>query len=147
MTNHIKLLYLPPHTSHLLEHVDLAIFGNVKQRIRKYNNKHQVANQSAQICQILESHHESCTTMKIVSAFSQSGIELELNDHGSQICKVNIDKARVVSRQMEFDDKDKQLFPNGVILQGPVIVTEDNVSSSHPDESDNQNFSDNSFFE
>lgn len=77
--NHISILILPPHTSHLLQPLDVAVFGPLKKRLTaalSYLNEAQLARiQKAEWLQAyMKGRQEAVTENNIQSAFQGAGL-------------------------------------------------------------------------
>jgi hypothetical protein len=95
--NNIKCVFLPPHASHLLQMLDLSIFGATTRLIARMNenNFHDVQNNH--IVKILDSFISARAPNKIVESFRLGGLSL-LMEEGTRIirCLVTPETARRV---------------------------------------------------
>jgi hypothetical protein len=94
--NNIKCIWLPPHSSHLLQMLDLCIFGVTKRFLNRLNNQQTKYIQAHHIVKVLDSFHSACCSGNISSSFSMGGISVFLDDEGTTRCRISPQRARRV---------------------------------------------------
>jgi hypothetical protein len=72
--NGLAWFYLPPHSSHFLQCVDLSIFGLTKRQISAINAREDI--QTSHILQILNRFMSTAVPTHIVKSFKNSGISI-----------------------------------------------------------------------
>jgi hypothetical protein len=95
----ITPIFLPPHASHLLQMLDLCLFGVTKRIISRMNDRDFHYLQTTHIVKILDSFMAACTPSNIIASFRLGGLSLFLDDPtGSRIlrCCVTVETARRV---------------------------------------------------
>lgn len=96
-------IFLPPHTSHMTQPLDLGIFG-VQKRYSKYEKgDDDLATITNQIKRILNSWHKATTPENIVSAFRAAGITVFLNND-ELFLRAKVDLSRSIHfKEMDLD--------------------------------------------
>ena len=81
MENNVLFCFLPAHTSHLVQPLDLGIFGIHKLELTRYVNDDSKTQQSNQLIKNYSSLQKVCTISNIVSAFAAAGICIKTEDN------------------------------------------------------------------
>ena len=97
--NHnINLVFLPPHSSHLLQPLDLGIFGVFKGVLARMRvNKKRFSDQSIQVIKIIGALSRTASPLNIVSAFRAAGIVPNTIVQEGRFCvsaRVSVEKAK-----------------------------------------------------
>jgi hypothetical protein len=92
----IHCLWLPPHSSHLLQMLDLCIFGVTKRVLARLNRGEHRYVQTDHLLKILDSFSEACAPGKIAASFRLGGVSLILDETDTLRCAVTPHKARRV---------------------------------------------------
>jgi hypothetical protein len=86
--NNIIRVWLPPHASHLLQMLDLCVFGVTKKFLNRMNSGDTKYVQSDHIVKVLDSFHAACSCGNICASFSLGGISVLLDGEGITRCIV-----------------------------------------------------------
>jgi hypothetical protein len=86
--NNIKFLFLPPHSSHQLQCLDVSLFGITKREISSCNRKDNLNIQTSHIIKVASSFVRAATPNNITSSFRNAGISLYSDDHLRIHCRV-----------------------------------------------------------
>lgn len=73
-------VFIPPHSSHLLQMLDLSLFGVTKRAISRLNKCRKRYVQMEHIADIVEGFLKSASPRNIVASFQMGGISLTLNE-------------------------------------------------------------------
>jgi hypothetical protein len=73
----LNLLWLPPHSSHFLQCLDVSLFGITKNNIRAINKTENVFVQTNHIVQIFNGFLSAAIPKNIIKSFQNSGISLK----------------------------------------------------------------------
>ena len=126
--NNIKYLFIPPHTSHILQPLDLLIFSQWKLYLKKVTLKKELTEYTLRILKGLKAMHLASTPLNIKSAFARAGIHISLNeddDYLSIFEEKIIEKLR--SQGMENDQiKNVPLFPTLCIADKQTVPINNN---------------------
>jgi hypothetical protein len=115
--NNLKLLYIPAHSSHFLQCLDVCVFGVAKRLIRKINRTEAVNVQTSHIIQLVNGFLSAAVPTNIVKSFRNVGISLKRI--GLEIsCKTTPDTVRLW--------RDEALAEEGVI----------SAEEEHPEEAE-----------
>jgi hypothetical protein len=76
----IKCLWLPPHSSHLLQVLDLSVFGATKKYLNRLNRGESRYIQTNHIMKVLDSFHSASSIGNITSSFRLGGISVVLDE-------------------------------------------------------------------
>jgi hypothetical protein len=96
--SNLKLLYIPPHSSHLLQCLDVCVFGIAKRRIPKINRTEEVNSQISHIIQLMNGFLSAALPMNLIEPFRNVGISL--NRVGLQIrCAVTPNNVRLWEKE------------------------------------------------
>jgi hypothetical protein len=74
--NHLQLLYIPPHSSHFLQCLDVSVFGLTKKSISDLNKIENANVQTKHIVKMVNGFLAAATPPNIVKSFKNSGISL-----------------------------------------------------------------------
>jgi hypothetical protein len=72
----IHPIFIPPHSSHLVQPLDLSLFGLLKKRIAKINNAARCNVQTDHIVRIITALQSAAVTVNVVATFRAAGISL-----------------------------------------------------------------------
>jgi hypothetical protein len=78
--NKITFLFLPPHSSHQLQCLDVSLFGITKRHVSSYNRKDILNIQTSHIIKVVSSFVQAATPNNITGSFRNSGISLYSDD-------------------------------------------------------------------
>jgi hypothetical protein len=92
--NNVTLMFLPPHSSHFLQCLDVSLFGIVKNNIRKINKTEDVNVQTSHIIQVLNGFMSAATPTNIIKSYRNSGLSLR-RDGMKTFCDVTPDTVRL----------------------------------------------------
>jgi hypothetical protein len=92
----ILCLWLPPHSSHLLQMLDLCIFGVTKRVIARLNNRDCRYIQAEHLRKILDSFAQACAPGNVTASFRLGGVSLFLDADRILRCVVTPKTARRV---------------------------------------------------
>jgi hypothetical protein len=92
--NGLVLLYLPVHSSHFLQCVDLSIFCLTKREISGINRMDDVNVQTSHIHQILNEFMSTVVPTNIVKSFKNSGISIR-REGQQAVCHVTAGTVRL----------------------------------------------------
>jgi hypothetical protein len=84
-------VFIPPHSSHMLQMLDLSLFGITKRAIAQLNKRRKRYVQMKHIADIIEGFLKAATPGNIVASFRKGGISLVRDDHQRIFTKVTPD--------------------------------------------------------
>ena len=94
-SNNITIITIPPHSSHLLQPLDLGIFGIVKGTLQRISAPNFLKLHSARIVNIIDAFRKSTTRRNIISAFQQAAIfSVYINEFNLCFPVIDINGAR-----------------------------------------------------
>jgi hypothetical protein len=96
-------LFIPPHSSHLLQMLDLSLFGVTKRAISRLNKCRKRYVQMEHIADIVEGFLKSSSLGNVVASFKMGGISLVLDDNKKLLIKVTPETA-VLARPPEAQE-------------------------------------------
>ena len=70
----LHILFIPPHSSHMTQPLDLGIFGNQKLQSQKISEIKQVSKFTNVLNKGIQGMQQACTSRAIVAAFESAGI-------------------------------------------------------------------------
>jgi hypothetical protein len=88
LANKIKFIFLPPHSSHQLQCLDVSLFGLTKKNLSKYNQKGILNVQTHHIVEVASSFVQAATPNNITHSFRNAGLSLYSDDHLQIHCHV-----------------------------------------------------------
>ena len=96
-SNNIKTLCIPPHSSHILQVMDLSIFGPMKTYYR--NSVAQLFSSSdrkmaKKVEKILKSFYQATYKSNIFSGWNESGIEITFTN--GNVDKIEVNRSKVL---------------------------------------------------
>ena len=100
----IAVLFLPAHTSHILQPCDLGIFGVQKAYYQREDPKtHGVAvtSQSKELMRVVNSLRKATTRSNVIGGFHAVGIYRELNDDGVAVARFDPSLARAAQHAIQ----------------------------------------------
>jgi hypothetical protein len=74
--NRLQLLYIPPHSSHFLQCLDVSVFGLTKKAISDLNRTEDANPQTKHIVKMVNGFLSAATPTNVVMSFRNSGISL-----------------------------------------------------------------------
>jgi hypothetical protein len=89
--NRVVPFYLPPHSSHLLQALDVSLFGITKRLLSRANRMEALNVQSGHIAGIVCSFMSATTPLNVIQTFRRAGITVVV-DSGSLLCYVDPDR-------------------------------------------------------
>jgi hypothetical protein len=84
----IKFLFLPPHSSHQLQCLDVSLFGLTKRHVSSYNRQSNLNVQTSHIIKVVSSFVRAATPSNITASFRNAGISLYCDDQLRIHCHV-----------------------------------------------------------
>lgn len=102
--NNIKLFYLPSHSSHLTQPLDLLIFSSFKRLMLKMKTTIQVSELSKRILLALKGIHMSTNFFDIINCFTLAGFIIDL-EPGKE--KLSFEITKVLSNDRSPDNEVK----------------------------------------
>jgi hypothetical protein len=78
--NRIECVWLPPHSSHLLQVLDLSLFGVTKKFLNRLNSGESKYIQANHIIRVLDCFHSAACPGNITGSFRLGGISVMLDD-------------------------------------------------------------------
>jgi hypothetical protein len=72
----IAPIFIPPHSSHLVQPLDLCLFGLMKQRVAQINKAQSCNVQTQHIVRVVNAFQSAATTCNVIATFRNAGISL-----------------------------------------------------------------------
>lgn len=96
--NNVKTLFLPPHASHLLQCLDLSVFGAMKIHYKNYQSELFSKDQKRpkKIEKVLRSFHDSIFPPIIINGWIEGGIDFTIAN--GKIENISVNRTRVLSK-------------------------------------------------
>ena len=132
--NRIEFIKLPPHSSHLVQPLDLSLFSaqkRYKSRIRLPQRFGDLDEQSRNAILIVDSLRMATTPRNVVASFSDAGITVTFDIVGDT-CRLlaNVDVSRTSKVQAFLRDHQQGSLAAGPILVAAAAAGGDGVGSS-----------------
>lgn len=93
-------IYLPPHSSHLLQPLDLSFFGIMKSKYNSLRYNHPVKTIQDKIHNIHHALYDASYIDNILGSWKHSGISISENSEGKKIAKIDTQSIEMVLSQI-----------------------------------------------
>jgi hypothetical protein len=87
----VVAIYLPPHSSHILQTLDLSIFGITKRLLSRANKMEKLNVQPSRIAGVVNSFMSAAVPHNIIQTFLRAGISL-IVDQGLILCCIDAER-------------------------------------------------------
>ncbi|KAH0791212.1 putative transposase [Histomonas meleagridis] len=104
--NNVRLVTIPPHSSHLFQPLDLVTFGVYKNEIRSTTSKYENGTQLDRIARVLSAIERATTSENNRNAFYRAGLEIDTSN----------DPHTVVI----YENKLKQKIEENCLIDSPI---------------------------
>jgi hypothetical protein len=100
-------VFIPPHSSHLLQMLDLSLFGITKRAISKLNKYRKKYVQMEHIADVVEAFLKSASPRNIVKSFQLAGVSLVRDEACNIFVNITPDTAVLARPPMEEEHGDE----------------------------------------
>lgn len=105
--NNIKLMFIPPHSSHITQPLDLLVFSTFKRLMLKISTSIQLSPLSKRIILALKAIYMATNFLDILSSFSLAGFFMDLEPGKEKLC-FNLSKIMKNDRAPDNEIKNEQ---------------------------------------
>lgn len=100
--NNLHFLYIPPHSSHFLQCLDVSVFGITKRLIANINRVEKVNIQTEHMIRLVNGFLAAAVPTNIIKSFKNAGISIARTGRDIR-CKVTPETVRLFNAQALFD--------------------------------------------